>query len=452
MIEDLIEKVPAYSEFPTVHELYESDRELAKSHPEIVELKNVGTSKRGNPIQALQIGEGRYQAVLFGFPHPEEPCGAVVLDYLAAELAENRDLREGLDFTWHIVKCADPDGAKLNEPWFKGFSLRKFALNYYRPPSHKQVEWSFPVRYKVHVWRTPIPETRAIMNLIDSAKPDFISSLHMSRFGGVYFYVSYSYPELFERFYQVVKAQGLPLHLGEPEVPYRSRLADAVFKMPIFEDSYDYYEKQLGEVPEELLKRGTSSYGYARSISKPFTLVNEVPFLFNDDAADMTPTLIERRHSKLEALKRSELAFRFIKDQFQKTKAELDRASPFYEMIIEHLRRTGHMLEAERRWVQTEPSMERKATVAELFDSTVAIVLEELCQYGAFMRLLRESQSEAKSKSIINSCLKATRARFEEVYETFEKDAHYEVIPIQKLTRVQLASLLYSADYLKQVR
>ena len=451
MIQDLINGVPSYRDFLTVDELYKNDRELAKTYPDLVELKTIGTSKNGASIQALEIGEGRYQAVLFGFPHPEEPSGSLVLNYLSEKLAENEDLRKKFDYTWHIVKCADPDGARLNEAWFKKFSVKKFALNYFRPPSHKQVEWSFPVRYKNYEWNSPIPETRALMNLIDKIKPDFISSLHMAGFGGVYFYVSENYPRLFQRFYDVVRAEGLPLHLGEPEVPYRVKLAEAVFKMPSFEDSYDYYMKQLGKVPEEL-RRGTSSYGYARNISNPFTLVNEVPFLFHEKAADISPTKIERKQSKAEEIGRRESAYRFIQNQFKMVEAYLDKTSPFYEVVSEYLKRLRHALEAEKKWIETEPSIRRKATEAEVFDSTIGVILDELCNYGVFIRLLNASASKATNKSGILTCLKEVKGRFEEAYEEFERKAKYKIIPIQKLVKVQLGSLLHSADYLEQVR
>lgn len=451
MIQDLIKRVPSYQEFLTVNELYQSDRELAKKHPHIVKLKTIGASKNGAPIQALEIGEGRYRAVLFGFPHPEEPSGSLVLNYLSEKLAENEGLRKKFDYTWHIVKCADPDGARLNEAWFKKFSVKNFALNYFRPPSHKQVEWSFPVKYKSYEWNSPIPETKALMNLIDKTKPDFISSLHMAGFGGVYFYVSENYPPLFEKFYDIVRAEGLPLHLGEPEVPYRVKLAEAVFRMPSFEDSYDYYMKQLGSIPEEL-KRGTSSYGYARNISNPFTLVNEVPFLFHEKAADISLTEIGRKRSKLEEIGRRESVYRFIQNQFKMIEGDLDKTSPFYEVVSEYLTRTRFILSAERKWIETDPSIQRKATEAEIFDSTIGVVLDELCHYGVFIRLLNASTQKTDEKSLILTCSEEVKNRFEKAYEQFEEKAKYKIIPIQKLVRIQLGSLLYSADYLRQVR
>lgn len=452
-IKNLIERVPQYREFLTVDELDQSDRELAENYSDDVRLRLIGESRRGFPIQALEIGEGRHQALLFGFPHPEEPSGSLVLKYLAERLAEDKDLKKSFNYTWSMVKCIDPDGARLNEAWFKDFSVKNFALSFFRPPSHRQVEWSFPVKYRSYEWNNPIPETKAIMNLIDRAKPDFMSSLHMSPigFGGVYFYASENYPSLHQKFYNLVRSQHLPLHLGEPEVPYRVKFADAIFRMPVFEDSYDYFMNQLGNVPEAL-KRGTSSYGYARNISNPYTLITEVSFLFNKKAADTTPTGIERKNTKVQEIQKRYSAYRFIQNQFKKVVVDLDKESPFYEVISEYLARTQHALKAELQWVKTDPSIWRKATEAETFDSTIGVILDELCYYGVFLRLLKASIPKTTLRTRIKRAIEEVRNKIEETYEEFEKKAEYKIIPIQKLVRIQLGSLLYSVQYLESRR
>ena len=72
-----------------------------------------------------------------------------MLEYLSRAYAENEELRKLLDFTLHIVKVSDPDGAKLNEGWFKGsFTPLNYALNFYRSAGYQQVEWTFPIKYK----------------------------------------------------------------------------------------------------------------------------------------------------------------------------------------------------------------------------------------------------------------------------------------------------------------
>ncbi|MFQ6076006.1 MAG: M14 family zinc carboxypeptidase, partial [Candidatus Bathyarchaeia archaeon] len=195
--ESVIDDVPEYRGFMTVDELNESSRMLAQQHPDDVDLFKIGSSRRGDPIYALKVGEGALKAVLIGFPHPNEPIGSLTIEYLSKRLVEDDLLREELNFTWYFVKVSDVDGARLNEGWFKGkYDNLTHMLNFYRTPSSKQVEWTFPIEYKTLKWDGIPPETRSIMNLIDLVKPNFVFTLHNSAFGGVYFYVSDPCPRL----------------------------------------------------------------------------------------------------------------------------------------------------------------------------------------------------------------------------------------------------------------
>ena len=131
----------------------------------------------------------------------------MMLHYLSGELARNPALRDHFDFTWHLVVCAEPDKARLNEGWFKGqLSLTRYARHYYRPPSYQQVEWTFPVSYKSYRFETPTPEARALMQIIDNNPINFSFGLHNSGFGGVYFYWSRDVKELYPRLYDIVAA------------------------------------------------------------------------------------------------------------------------------------------------------------------------------------------------------------------------------------------------------
>ena len=167
MFENVVEEVPDYKAFLTVDELNSSSEKLAQEYPSRVEMSEIGESRKGEKIGALRIGGGRRKALLFGFPHPNEPIGSMTLEYLSWRLVGDRSL-DKLDFTWYVVKCADPDGARLNEGWFKGpFTPLHYALNYYRPPGCQQIEWTFPIEYKTLVWDKPIPETRALMRVME---------------------------------------------------------------------------------------------------------------------------------------------------------------------------------------------------------------------------------------------------------------------------------------------
>jgi len=65
--------MPAYEDFLTVDKLHGALLSLKEEHPELVSLTVLGETERGNPIYELRVGEGANHALLFGFPHPNEP-------------------------------------------------------------------------------------------------------------------------------------------------------------------------------------------------------------------------------------------------------------------------------------------------------------------------------------------------------------------------------------------
>ena len=78
---DILNDVPDYQVFLTVDELNASTRQLANKHPNTVEVLPVGHSRQGDPIEAIKIGNGPKQALLFAMPHPNEPIGSMMLEY-----------------------------------------------------------------------------------------------------------------------------------------------------------------------------------------------------------------------------------------------------------------------------------------------------------------------------------------------------------------------------------
>ena len=219
LFRSVVEAVPDYQGFLTVDELHQSILDVAEEYPDLVSVEAIGQSAGGRPIYEYRIGEGANHALLFGFPHPNEPIGSMMLHFLTRELPRNQRLRDHFDFTWHIVICAEPDKAALNEGWFQGdLTLTSYARHFYRPPSSQQVEWTFPVAYKSYRFSEPIPEARALMEIIDNNPIHFSFGLHNSGFGGAYYYWSHDVPALYPTLYGLIEEQGLPLHLGEPEV------------------------------------------------------------------------------------------------------------------------------------------------------------------------------------------------------------------------------------------
>jgi hypothetical protein len=71
-----------------------------------VKIFEIGKSRSGEEINALRIGKGKKSALLFGFPHPNEPIGSMTIECLSWRIVEDEALNK-LDSTWYIVKCAD---------------------------------------------------------------------------------------------------------------------------------------------------------------------------------------------------------------------------------------------------------------------------------------------------------------------------------------------------------
>lgn len=173
LLQKALDEIPDYQAFLTVEEMDESSRRLAQEYPESVTLFEMGRTREDRPLLCLKIGEGERNALMFGCPHPNEPIGAMLLEYLSRRLAEDSALRRTLGYTWYIVKAWDADGLVKNEGWLKGpFNIYHYARNFFRPAGYAQVDWTFPIDYGNLHFHDILPETKAMMELIDAIRPD----------------------------------------------------------------------------------------------------------------------------------------------------------------------------------------------------------------------------------------------------------------------------------------
>ena len=447
MSESVLDKVPDYKTFYTVDELNANSEKLAQEHPSKVKIFKIGRSRNGEDIRALRIGKGKKTALLFGFPHPNEPIGSMTLEFLAQKLITDTTLAK-LDFTWFIVKCADPDGARLNEGWFKGpYTPINYALNYYRPPGFQQIEWTFPIKYKTLTWNKPIPETKALMKIMETQKPQFMYSLHNSGFGGVYFYVSAPCKPLYPKFQNFAKKEKLPLHLGEPETPYMKQLAKAIFKMPTSVEAYEFLKKHTKKDPAKIINFGTSSDDYARRVAKSFTLVCEMPYYYDPRIGDTSKSDTERKQAVLQGIKLAEERYNFVKMKYPEIKRNIQNRKekkPFVDAIEDSLKRFPDTIAAQKHWAQTDPKLKRKATVAEKFDSYVISLFYNLLSLGMLYRCLKDTENGETEKEVLH--------QLQQWNKRLEKQLTYKVIPIRSLVKVQLGSALATAEYISKKR
>jgi len=303
-LEEILDQIPEYKEFMTIAELDTSSKNLAIEF-ENIELKEVGKSREGRTIYCLKIGDGEKNALLFAFPHPNEPIGSMSLEFLSWFLAKNPDFTKETGYTWYLIKAIDIDGVILNEGWFKGeFKPIKYAKNYYRPASYEQVEWTFPVKYKKLSFDSPLPETRALMELLKNLKPKFMYSLHNSSFGGIYFLISHELGNLYTDLVNFVTREKIPLHLGEPELSSMKKFHDGIFKSSGIQEIYDSLEAEGIENPQQVIKMGTSSFDYLKNIADEeyFCLTCETPYFYDTRIGDSSLTDYNRKDLRLESL------------------------------------------------------------------------------------------------------------------------------------------------------
>lgn len=452
--QSIVAGVPEYKTFLTVDEMDESCRRLTEEFPKVVTVFEAGKSRAGHPILCIKIGNGPKNALAVACPHPNEPIGAMTLEYFSRALAEDADLRDGLGFTWYIIKCIDPDGVRLNENWFKGpFTLYQYMRNYYRPIGYEQVEWTFPIDYKELHFHRPLPETRALMKLIEELKPAFLYSLHNAGFGGAYWYITHDLPELYEQLRNSATKQGIPLNLGEPEEPFITKFAPAVFKNMTIAEAYDFTEKFTGEVPN--IKNGTSSSDYASSITDCVTLLTELPYFFDSRIENLEEGNMTRKEAILQNVKQSQAHFTHLDEMLSKVRPYISEENPFVKLVEEVIKHILEGSEAKIKWVESNPDFEKPATIAEVFDNLqVAKFYNGLylgltvrtCEYE-LNRLAWQNNGNDLALSRLTETYEKGEQFLKEYCESLEEELDYTAIPIQKLVRVQMESGLTIAHY-----
>jgi uncharacterized protein YqgV (UPF0045/DUF77 family) len=439
----ILADVPDYQVFKTVDELRESSEELVERFPQLVQRRVIGHAQNGEEIEALVIGRGSKSVLLFGCPHPNEPIGSMTLDYLSEKLAQNPGLLEELDLTWYIIKCVDPVGTRLNEGWFKGpFTPENYCKHFFRPASYQQVEWTFPVRYKTLHFDRPLPETQALMRMIEEAKPDFMYSLHNAGFGGAFYYVSHDLPQVYQGLRDHAAKRGLPLHRGEPEMPFVKIFSDAVYELPRIAEMYDFFAANSKADPAAIIRSGTCSVDYLERFNpSAFTLVCELPYFYDRQIEDTSKLESPLRDSLLQGMEFEQELVETLRTNFQ-PHLELLEASPFVDAVQEYLGMAPANLEARRMFISSNKSFDQSATVAQHFDSVINARFHRMLILGMALRAMEKTlpASTAEDAARVKEAKDAIQVYLDSIQTQLEGELNYTVIPIRTLIQVQLGA------------
>lgn len=460
-LREVMDRVPDSQGFLTIEELDRNTLALAEEYPQLVQVQEVGRSREGRIIRCLKIGSGSKNALLFACPHPNEPIGAMTLDFLARELAENAQLRADMDYTWYLIKVSDPDGIALNEGWFKGpFTVYHYLRHYYRPAFHEQVEWTFPVEYKALKFDAPLPETRIIMDLIERLKPAFVYPLHNLGFGGAYWYLSHPAPELYEAYYACTARMGVPRKLGEAEVPFAKEFAPAVFQMLTVQDDYDYTETYTDADPAACHPYGTSSGDYARQHSgeDTFVFVCELPYFYERRIDDLSLSQRTRRDAVAESCRYKARHWQDLMELAGPVEKLLDMPDNHFKTAFDERMASGKGdLDAQLRWADSVPEFQQKATVAQEFDN---LLVSRFFQATGTSLLLRACEFElersgergftGEETDLLRRTLEQCERYLRQECDYLEENMDYQVTPIRKLVTVQAECGLLTAQYVSK--
>jgi hypothetical protein len=434
--------VPPRDALAGADELAAESARLAAAHPGVVTHRRIGTSGQGEPLTALTVGGSGPSALVIGLPHPNEPVGGLTALHLARRLAEDDGLRARLGLTWHVVPCIDPDGLRLNEGWLAGpFTREHYARHLYRQAGTEQIEWSFPLAHKDAWFDAVLPETLALMRLVDEHRPVLMASLHNAEVGGVYHYLSRPEPDLHPVLQAVPAEVGLRLHRGEPEAPWIPLLAEGIYRSLDIRDAYDHLEV-TGE--HENLAGGNSTGAYAARHGT-LTLVTEVPYWRDDRLGDDAASGYDRA-----ALLRG--AAEAVDDLASTLTGALTalaglvhespfvRATRFFAPFL-----AGSATDLARRATQ-DP--DRPATVAEHASLDEVVDMARLRYGGMLLRALDAEHALGN----VRPAVRAARADLAERFAVWAAEAAGRApatrVPLRDLVAVQAASVLGAAAHL----
>ncbi|MCW2878421.1 MAG: hypothetical protein JWQ95_2521 [Sphaerisporangium sp.] len=430
-LREQMRRVPDFDRFPSVDEMHADLDELAALYPDLVRLRRIGTSRLGEPLRVLTLGAGPRDAVIIGGPHPNEPIGSLTVSQLVRRLCEDDGLREELGYRWHLIPCVDPDGARLNEGWYADPGDRRhYARHFYRPAWSDQVEWTFPLTGDDYFFDRSLPETEALMRLMDEVRPAFVYSLHNGEYSGAFFYVNRRDPVLAARLAELPGWEGIPLHHGEPELPGSMMIAPAVYLTP----GGTHQAKTFGF--------GGGSADYAARFGA-LHLITELPYWADQRVSDATPTATPYA----EVLKAGLAAQRELIDVLRTAVAAVRRdltvQSPFH-------RSTEDMLDTYRRFAdgwEDLSDVDRPATVAERFGNRQTLHMRRLRLAGTFCRMLDAEAAAGNLTPAIREQRVLLRQVFDGWCDEADADSGGHPIALRGLVAVQLAAALVAAEH-----
>jgi hypothetical protein len=439
----ILREVPAYSRFLRVNEIEALAGNFRRYSS--VEEKVIGKTAENKPLKMYSMGSGEKTALIIGVPHSDEPLGSLVTIYFIDWMAKHPEV-DFFGWRWLIIPVLEQRGMRMNEGWFGSWgSLVDTAKFYFREPTENQYEWTFPFEYKNYKWVNPRPESTSVKETIKDEKPDLLCNLHHCGFYNTYFYFSRDLPEAYPRLSALAGNLGLPLSTSNPDVPFGKILKSGFYQMYGLRDYIDYYSRYE---PENLLtmRRGSTSDEWYQDTIGGFSFNCEVPLLESSVKKDNEVSdqklrgLLEKRREK-----RADIINYCID--------VLTNLEPFFcfsdpvllGSLLKHV--ASAKLELELAEAKRQAVEKRDATNFEVFENDLMVDVADLLLLGQVWRVaetihVNQSKTEAENVAAgidgkIVALAKKTACR-----------GGFVPIPLQKIVKMQLGSILVIADVL----
>lgn len=215
--------------YPTVSGVAAAARLLSARHPDLCRMRLAGESRTGRPLWLLSVGHGRRHVLVVAGPHPDEQAGGATVLWLAEQAVADRHRMADADLTWDFLLCLDPDGTVLNETGPAG--PRPPAVHFrhtYRPAAGEQPEWAGSFRAP----GDELPETYALLAVIDELRPVLQCTLHGTDVGGSWVQLTADIPGLAEPFGKYAAELDIPVQVGTYDALFWQCSGPGVYVLP----------------------------------------------------------------------------------------------------------------------------------------------------------------------------------------------------------------------------
>jgi hypothetical protein len=439
----ILEEVPDYTRFFRVEEIEEFAENFGKHSS--VEERTIGKTTENKPLKMYSMGSGKKTALIIGVPHSDEPLGSLVTIYFIDWMKQHPEV-DFFGWRWLIIPVLEQRGMRMNEGWFGSWgSLVDTAKSYFREPTENQYEWTFPFEYKNYKWVHSRPESNAVKEIIKDEKPDLLCNLHHCGFYDTYFYFSMDLPEAYPRLRGLSSNLGLPLSTSNPDVPFGKVLTPGFYQMYGLRDYIDYYTKHE---PENLLtmRRGSTSDEWYQDTIGGFSFNCEVPLLKSSIKKDDKISNYRLCDLLLKRRKKRALTIQYCINVLTKLEPFFRFSDPLLlGSVLKHVANAKLELEAAGSKIQAAGN--RNATNFEKFENDLMVDIANLLLLGQIWRVLETIRGNQPKSHIGNMAANIDR-KVMVLAKKIKCRGGFTLIPLQKLIKMQLGSILIIAEIL----